>query len=328
MKIVSLFSGAGGLDLGFCMAGHEIIWANDVYEDAVYTYQKNIGDHIVLGDIHNIPTDEIPNCDIVIGGFPCQGFSVANMKRHVNDERNELYKQLIRVIKAKKPKFFLAENVKGLTNLAKGEVFKMILSDFEQLGYRVKSKILNAADYGVPQTRQRVIIVGGRNDIDWDYTFPVATHSKDGENGLLRWVSVSEALKGLPDPDVENNVLNHTYSKYKLNINGYIGHRLLDPNKPAPTVTARGDNRGGVVILPHPNGKRRMTCRELASVQSFPVDFEFIGNKSSVYRQIGNAVPPLLAYAVAKEFNKYTESLGDVENVAKELYTNKTLQEF
>ena len=119
MKVVSLFSGAGGLDLGFQMAGHNIVWANDVYEDAVHTYQKNMGDHIALKDVHDISVDDVPDCDIVIGGFPCQGFSVANTKRHVNDERNELYKQLIRFIAAKKPKFFLAENVKGLTNLGK-----------------------------------------------------------------------------------------------------------------------------------------------------------------------------------------------------------------
>lgn len=307
MKVVSLFSGAGGLDLGFKMAGHDIVWANDLYEDAVHTYQKNIGDHIVLEDVRNIPTDAIPDCDIVIGGFPCQGFSVANTKRHVTDARNELYKQLIRVIEDKKPKFFLAENVKGLTNLGKGEVFKMILSDFEQLGYRVRYKILNAADYGVPQTRLRVIIVGVRNDIGCEYEFPRETHSQDGQDGLPEWVSVSEALKELPDPDSENDVPNHTYSKYKLNINGYLGHRLLDPDKPAPTVTARGDNRGGVVIHPHPNGQRRMSCRELASVQSFPIDYEFSGNNSSIYRQIGNAVPPLLAYAVARQFNQYSD---------------------
>lgn len=311
MRVVSLFSGAGGLDLGFKMAGHDVVWANDLYEDAVHTYQKNIGDHIILEDVRNISADKIPDCDIVIGGFPCQGFSVANTKRHIADERNELYKQLIRVIEDKRPKFFLAENVKGLTNLGKGEVFKMILSDFEHLGYRVQYRILNAADYGVPQTRLRVIIVGVRRDIDWEYEFPKATHSQDGRDGLPAWVSVSDALKGLPDPDSENDIPNHTYSKYKLNINGYIGHRLLDPDKPAPTVTARGDNRGGVVILPHPNGQRRMSCRELASVQSFPVDYEFAGNNSSIYRQIGNAVPPLLAYTVAKQFNEYTDSKGE-----------------
>lgn len=305
MKVVSLFSGAGGLDLGFKMAGHNIIWANDLYGDAVETYRKNIGDHIVCEDINNVSSDEVPDCDIIIGGFPCQGFSVANTKRHVNDERNELYKQLIRIITAKKPKFFLAENVKGLTNLAKGEVFKMILQDFSDIGYRVKYKILNAADYGVPQTRQRVIIVGVRNDIDWEYQYPVPTHNSKGEDGLPVWVSVSEAMAPIPDPDKPNALPNHTYSKYKLNINGYLGHRLLDPNKPAPTVTARGDSKGGVVIHPHPNGQRRMSCRELAAVQSFPLDYEFVGNNSSVYRQIGNAVPPLLGYAVANVFNQY-----------------------
>lgn len=310
MKVVSLFSGAGGLDLGFIMAGHEIIWANDLYEDAVSTYRKNLGNHIVCEDISKISAEDIPDCDIVIGGFPCQGFSVANTKRHVGDERNELYKQLIRIITAKKPKFFLAENVKGLTNLAKGAVFKMILNDFSEMGYKVSYKVLNAADYGVPQTRLRVIIVGVRSDIDWEYAFPAPTNTQGGSDSLPDWVSVSEALADIPDPDLPNNLPNHTYSKYKLNINGYLGHRLLDPNKPAPTVTARGDSRGGVVIHPHPNGLRRMSCRELATVQSFPLTYEFCGNNSSVYRQIGNAVPPLLGYAVAKQFNGYGGGVG------------------
>ena len=308
MRVVSLFSGAGGLDLGFKMAGHEIIWANDLYEDAVETYKHNLGDHIVCEDISKIDAEEIPECDIIIGGFPCQGFSVANMKRHESDERNALYKQLIRVIDAKKPKFFLAENVKGLTNLAKGTVFQMILSDFSSLGYKVSYRVLNAADYGVPQTRQRVIIIGVRNDIDFEYIFPVPTNSKDGEDGLPKWVSVGEAMSAIPDPDLPNNLPNHDYSKYKLQFNGYLGHRALDPEKPAPTVTARGDNKGGVVILPHPNAQRRMSCRELAAVQSFPLDYAFSGNRSSVYRQIGNAVPPLLGYAVANVFKQYEGS--------------------
>lgn len=305
MKVVSLFSGAGGLDLGFKMAGHEIIWANDLYGDAVETYRRNLGDHIICEDISKIKADDVPDCDIIIGGFPCQGFSVANTKRHENDERNTLYKELIRIIDSKKPKFFLAENVKGLTNLAKGKVFEMILKDFENLGYVVKHKILNAADYGVPQTRQRVIIVGVRKDIDFEYVFPQPTHDKNGENGLPRWVSVGEAMSVIPDPDLPNDLPNHEYSKYKLNFNGYIGHRELDPDKPAPTVTARGDNKGGVVILPHPNATRRMSCRELATVQSFPLNYYFFGNRSSVYRQIGNAVPPLLGFAVANVFNQY-----------------------
>ncbi|MDR2104717.1 MAG: DNA cytosine methyltransferase [Deferribacteraceae bacterium] len=306
MNVVSLFSGAGGLDLGFKMAGHNIIWANDLCRDSVETYRINLGNHIVCGDICTINEKDVPDCDIIIGGFPCQGFSIANMKRNSEDERNQLYKQLIRIINAKQPKFFLAENVKGIFSLAKGTVLKMILGDFENIGYRVQTKILNAADYGVPQLRQRLFIVGIRNNIDHSFVYPLPTHSANGVNNLPQWISVGETLSTLPDPKESNNILNHDYSKYKLRFNGYIGHRMIDPLKPAPTVTARGDSKGGVVVLHHPNNKRRMSCRELALVQSFPINYAFCGTRSSIYRQIGNAVPPLLAYAIAKQFNAYT----------------------
>ena len=304
MKVVSLFSGAGGLDLGFILAGHEIVWANDLYSDAVATYRQNIGSHIVEKDIREVPSSDIPDCDIVIGGFPCQGFSVANVKRNTHDERNVLYKELLRIIKDKQPRYFLAENVKGILSLNKGKSFEMIIDDFSSLNYKVAYKVLNAADYGVPQTRERVIIVGVRKDLDFVYTYPEATHSKNAEAGKSLWASAGEALKSLPDPDQPNDIANHTYSKYKIAFNGYIGHRPVDPDKPAPTVTARGDSKGGVVILPHPNGLRRMTCRELATIQGFPTDFKFVGNNSSIYRQIGNAVPVQLAYHIAKQFIK------------------------
>ncbi|MDR1966220.1 MAG: DNA cytosine methyltransferase [Synergistaceae bacterium] len=307
MNVVSLFSGAGGLDLGFIMAGHEIIWANDVFADAVETYRRNIGNHIVCEDIFLIDASAVPDCDIIIGGFPCQGFSVANTKRCEGDSRNVLYKQLIRIIEAKKPSFFVAENVKGILSLGNGRVAQMILDDFTKMGYKVQAKLLNAADYGVPQTRQRVFFVGVRNGTNFVYEFPKPTHSPDGGDGLKKWVGVQDALKILPDPDQPNDIPNHVYSNYKLRFNGYLGHRTIDPNKPAPTVTARGDDRGGVVVLHHPNNKRRMSCRELATVQGFPIRFEFCGNRSSVYRQIGNAVPPLLASAVARSFNAYGE---------------------
>ena len=302
MKIISLFSGAGGLDLGFSMAGFQIVWANDLYQDAVETYRENIGRHIVCSDIAKIASEQIPACDIVIGGFPCQGFSVANTKRHESDQRNVLYLELLRVIKDKQPKFFLAENVKGILHFAKGKVFQRILEDMRDLGYTVKYKLFNVADYGVPQRRERVIFVGVKNGVDFEYEFPEPTHSRDGENGLPKWVSVGKALADYPNPDESNDIPNHVYSRYKLNFNGYIGHRPLDPDKPAPTVTARGDDKGGVVILPHPNGLRRMTGRELATVQGFPSTFRFMGPLSSVYRQIGNAVPPLFAKCIAQQF--------------------------
>ena len=305
MKIVSLFSGAGGLDLGFIQAGHDIIWANDFYSDAVETYKTNIGNHIICKDIKEIPASSIPDCDIIIGGFPCQGFSVANTGRKEDDQRNELYKEMIRIIQEKQPLFFLAENVKGILSLGKGKVFDMIISDFTSLGYKVSYRLLNAADYGVPQKRERVVIVGVRRDIDFTYEFPEPSFNEEGTNGKNKWISVDEALKNIPNPDEPNSLYNHVYSKFKLKFNGYLGNRAINPDKPAPTVTARGDDKGGVVVLHHPNNQRRMTCRELATIKGFPLDYYFYGNKSSVYRQIGNAVPAPLAKAVALQFNNY-----------------------
>lgn len=293
------------MDLGFLKGGHEIIWANDIDPDAVMTYRQNLGNHIIEGDVSQIKEDEIPDCDIVIGGFPCQGFSMANTKRHVNDQRNKLYLEMLRVIKAKKPKFFLAENVKGLTTLERGAVLRLILSDFEGLGYCVEWKVLNAADYGVPQHRHRVIIIGTRKDIANKISFPLPTHADPElkpEPPIKPWVSIGDALRGIPEPEDAPEIPNHSYSRYKLRFNGYLGHRMIDPAKPAPTVTARGDNRGGVVVLHHPKNHRRMSARELATTQSFPLDFIFHGCRSSVYRQIGNAVPPVFAEAIAAVF--------------------------
>jgi len=314
MSVISLFSGAGGLDLGFKHAGFELLWANDFDKDAVETYKDNIGSECVLGDISNISSELIPDSDVIIGGFPCQGFSMANTKRHILDERNSLYLQYIRILKDKQPKIFVAENVKGILSLGKGEVIKGIVEDFSNAGYRVKYKLLNAADFGVPQTRMRVFIVGIRNDLNINFEFPEKTHSKNGVGGYLPWVTVKEALSHLPDPDGDDSdsVPNNEYSQYKLVMNGYLGKRPIDENIPAPTVTGRGDRKGGVVILPHPNGLRRMTVRELATIQSFPTNFNFQGSKTDCYRQIANAVPVGLSFSIAKSvFNCIKESNDD-----------------
>lgn len=174
-KVISLFSGAGGMDLGFIQAGFDIMWANDVFPEAIETYKKNIGNHIVYGDIRLISSNDIPDSpDVIIGGFPCQGFSIANTKRNMEDKRNFLYKEMLRIIKDKKPKMFVAENVKGLLSMEKGKVIEMIMNDFRNLGYYVEYKLLNAAEYGVPQQRERVIIIGNR--LSNHVTFPKQTH--------------------------------------------------------------------------------------------------------------------------------------------------------
>jgi DNA (cytosine-5)-methyltransferase 1 len=195
-KIASLFSGCGGLDLGFIQAGYEVIWANDFFKEAVETYRNNIGDHIVYGDITQIPSSEVPdNFDILLGGFPCQGFSVANTKRSMEDERNFLYKELLRLIKDKQPKFFVGENVKGLLSMQKGQVIDMIVEDFRALGYNVEYRLLKASDYGVPQNRERVFIIGNRLGIK--NPFPKITHGlvNDLFNGSLKpYISVKDVV--------------------------------------------------------------------------------------------------------------------------------------
>lgn len=301
MKIVSLFSGAGGLDLGLIKAGHEIIWANDFDADSCETYKRNIGDHIVCSDIAKIKIDDIPDCDVVVGGFPCQGFSLANMLRASDDERNKLYRQFYRIIKGKKPEYFLAENVRGILSLDNGNVIKKIVKDFSDAGYRVKYQAFNTADFGVPQSRVRVIIAGTRKDLpeDLDFQFPEPTHDKNS------WVSISKALKGIPEPeDPKSKLKNHIYSKYKVTNRNFTGHRQTDPNKPSPTILARGNGKGGVCAIQHPDNHRRMSVRESALIQTFPLDFEFIGSMGSMYRQVGNAVPVLFGKQLGKKLKE------------------------
>ena len=304
MRVVSLFSGAGGLDLGLISAGMEVVWANDIFADAIETYRQNISNHIDSRDICQIKESEIPDCDVVVGGFPCQGFSVANWARSLEDPRNQLYKQLVRIVRAKKPRYFIGENVKGLASFAKGEVLRNIINDFEKLGYRVRAKVVNAADYGVPQARMRLIIVGVRNDVPDTIAFPPTPTHGDPETArtlkVKPWLTVGRALAHFPEPEDGTHIPNHVCSRYKLRFNGHLGHRFIEPNRPAPTVTARGDEKGGVVVLHHPSNTRRMTARELAAVQAFPDDFIFFGTKTSAYRQIANAVPPLLGQAIGR----------------------------
>lgn len=191
-KVISLFAGAGGMDLGFINAGFDIIWANEIDEIFANTYKKNIGEHIVVKDIKKIKNKDIPkDADVVIGGFPCQGFSIANnnrIRKGMKDDRNHLYKEMLRVIRHVKPGIFIAENVKGILNIGGGKVMdEIIMPDFRKLGYLVDYKLLNAADYGVPQQRERVFIIGISNDIREKYSslsdeefynimFPKKTH--------------------------------------------------------------------------------------------------------------------------------------------------------
>ena len=315
MKVASLFAGCGGLDMGLIRAGNQIVYANDFDKDCVDTYRINIGDHIVLDDITNLEGNDIPEHDIITGGFPCQGFSVANLYRNEKDERNFLYIEMCRIIKECLPKYFLAENVPGILSLGGGEVVKIIDKEFSNIGkdlghpgYDVKRVVVVASRYGVPQNRKRVLWLGVSKLIDKEkreillQNFPPKISNSDNqtENPKTNPLkTLADAIKDLPE-EFDNTIPNHQGTKHKVKINGYIGNRILDWNKPGPTIVGRGGGTGGPVIPVHPNKKRRFSVRETARIQSFPDEFIFEGSISSQYRQIGNAVPVLMGYHLGK----------------------------
>ncbi|MWV61064.1 DNA (cytosine-5-)-methyltransferase [Helicobacter saguini] len=298
ISVISLFSGCGGLDLGFIKAGFNIIFANDIDKEACESYKQNIGNHIVCKDIYKLDSKEIPNGDILIGGFPCLGFTIANGKnRDLNSHYNTLYLEYARVLKDKQPKYFLVENVAGIQS-GKGfkeHFYEKILPTFESCGYDVKHKILNASDFFVPQNRKRVIILGKRKDIQKEVNFPKPIIESPK--------TLRDAIFDLPS-DYSELIPNHTGSRHKIQITGYIGNRILQWDKPAPTITGRGSRGGGAVIHPHPNLQRRLSVRECARIQSFPDDFIFYGSNGACFAQIGNAVPPLMSFFIANEFRE------------------------
>ena len=298
MKVISLFSGCGGLDLGFLKAGFDVVWANDFDKEATNSYAKNIGDHIVHDSVYNIDTSTIPKADILIGGFPCLGFTVATGKdRKLDSPQNQLFQEYTRVLHDTQPKYFVVENVTGIKS---GKEFNdyfhnTILKSFENagIGYKVKYETLTSSTFGVPQNRKRVIIFGTRVDMVEEPSFP---------NFIVKQKNtIRDAISSLPR-EYDLNVPNHTGTKHKVKITGYIGGRQLDWDKPSPTITGRGSRGGGAIIHPHPDCHRRLSIRECARIQSFPDDFIFSGSNGAAYAQIGNAVPPIMAFFIANQF--------------------------
>ena len=206
---ISLFAGAGGLDMGFENAGIKTIWANDFDADACKTHENWSGAKVVCGDVAKIDAGDIPDADIMLGGFPCQGFSLSG-PRKIDDSRNVLYKHYVRIVKAKRPKMFVGENVKGLLTMGNGSIIEAIIADFAECGYDVYYKLLNAKDYGVPEDRERVIIVGFREDLGIkEFEFPAPRPYR---------VTMRNVLKDLPDPKPEE-VCNAPYSSRYMSRN-------------------------------------------------------------------------------------------------------------
>jgi len=309
-KLISLFSGCGGLDLGllggFSYLGKyyaknpfEIILSNDINEKAILTQKYNFPNiHAICGDVTQLIQDELPTADILIGGFPCQDFSLAGKQKGLAVERGNLYKAMVSALVKVQPKVFLAENVKGLLLWQQGLAIQTIVQDFAACGYTVQFKLLNAADYGVPQTRERVIIVGIRNDMAKTFVWPKPTHSNVPMSGLPKWVSAQEAISDLEDETVASKLANHQYSKAKKN-NGQ-GNKIIDAMRPAPTM--RAEHHGNIEF--HYALPRRLSAREAARIQSFPDDFVFLNSTTDAYRQIGNAVAPVFAWHLAQSLKE------------------------
>lgn len=326
LKVVSLFCGCGGLDLGvmggfsvykgknkkdFAKNPFKVIWANDIYKEAAQTYMENIGSHIVCQDISEIDINDIPDCDIVLGGFPCQDFSISGKQKGFETERGNLYKQMLRVVKNKKPLAFIAENVKNIINprLIDRErnqpVIKTICQDFGKAGYIVKAANLYAPDYGIPQRRERVFIVGIREDLDTTFYYPEPFHSM---------MTSEQAIDDLWGKENDLRIPNHnerSLAKFKPpQRNGNQGNYQIP--KDGPSQVMRAEHHMNIqahyrTYNGHPQNRdnwRRLTVREAARLQAFPDEFRFFGSKSQAYKQVGNAVPPILGWYVARALAK------------------------
>lgn len=321
MKIISLFSGCGGLDLGFERAGFEIPIANE-YDPTIWeTYKINHpSTKLIEGDIRNIQESDFPDdIDGIIGGPPCQSWSEAGSLRGINDSRGKLFYDYIRILKSKQPKFFLAENVSGMLANRHSEAVRNIIEMFKECGYDLTVSLVNAKDYGVPQERRRVFYMGFRRDLGVRFKFPVGSTADEKKRLTLRdtiwdlqFTAVPAGARNYHNPQAVNNneYFTGAYSPIFMSRNRVKGWdeqaftvqasgRQCQLHPQAPKMKFIEQNKREFV-----KGKehlyRRMTIREIARIQGFPDDFKFIYNYTDdAYKMIGNAVPVNLAYEVA-----------------------------
>lgn len=270
-----------------------IIWANEINEAACRTYRRNLDANIHCGNVWDL-IDKLPeNADVLIGGFPCQDISINGKGAGISGKRSSLYRAMVEAIKITRPKVFVAENVKGLLMRHNETSFSQIIKDFTSLGYDISHALYHAADYGVPQSRERVFIVGTSRSVS-KFVPPSPERSKD------TWMTASEAIEDLKDMEA-NPEFNHVWSLASKSHDQ--GNRRLDANKPAYTI--RAECHGNIQF--HYALPRRISMREAARVQTFPDDFIFDSKLRETERQVGNAVPPVLAWHIA---NAVSDCLG------------------
>lgn len=322
LKIVSLFSGAGGLDLGFERAGCDVLVCVDNDHESCKTLRYNRPDwNVFEGDIREF-VPEMRDVDIVVGGPPCQGFSSAG-KGDPNDPRNFLWREYFRVVNAVKPRAIVLENVSALTHGRNGDHLSGIMAALEESGHHFAMGVLNAADFGVPQARRRLIVIGLRDGIP---TLPEPTHSPENH------VTVKDAIGDLESNfDPEFNHVPPTHAPHVAARWDKLAPGETDPNyrrarldydKPSVTIRAgggygpRGDHLAGFHPPIHPTQPRQLTVREAARIQSFPDDWILQGSKTAQGRQVGNAVPVGLAEAIAKHVVSLLRSAEAADSVA------------
>lgn len=329
IKVASFFCGCGGSDLGilgdfkfledfYLPLPFEISYALDFDKYAVETYNANFEHPAVCDNIKNVDINQIPEFDLLLGGFPCQSFSTVNPNKDTNDERANLYKELVKILKTKQPKFFICENVKGLVTLQKGEILKKVVNEFQSVGYKVKYKILLASNFGIPQKRERVFIIGVRNDINIDYEFPMETHSETSLFNTKKWVPLKAVIPQLAIEEEKYFFSKRAVEGMKNAKNNMKRGLYQDLNGQCLTITSHlaktSLNSRDPVLLVNSEKEiyRRFTPREAASIQSFPESFVFPVSETQAYKQIGNAIPPVLmwhvASALAESLNKQSEN--------------------
>ena len=297
--IISLFSGCGGMDLGFIggfdflgthypRTGFEVIWANDVNSAACETYRQNIGDHVVWADFNDVINQLPEAADIVIGGFPCQDISINGKMRGIEGKRSSLYTFIVDTVMRVSPKVFVVENVGGLLLKQNEYSLNKILDDFNSLGYDISYQRYKAENYGVPQTRDRVFIVGTQSGLP-KFSPPEPTHSNP--------ITAKSAIGDLEERE-QDKAFSHIWSLAKES--GEQGNRKLLADRPGYTI--RAECHGNIQF--HYSLPRRISMREAARIQSFPDSFIFPCKLRETERQIGNAVPPVLAWHVAESVKK------------------------
>lgn len=337
-NVLDLFCGCGGLSLGFDEAGYNVLLGIDIWEDALKTYAYNHKHSKTLcADMSTLLGEDVKDIigdnsvDVIIGGPPCQGFSIAG-KRIVNDDRNKLYKGFVRMVEYFKPKAFVMENVPNILSIGDGAVRETIINDFKSLGYTVETKVLTASDYGVPQNRRRAVFVGLTKG-NFDFDIPMVAEK----------VTTKEALSDLPEQSIEDGgkysvESTSGYQKLmRINSIGVYNHEVTQHNEQTVRIISMVPDGGNYKDLPkefqetrkvhiawtrlnskrpsitidtghrhhfHYKWNRVPTVRESARIQSFPDDFIFLCSKTSQYKQVGNAVPPLMAKAIAEQLKK------------------------